>query len=75
VVESVTTNHHFKHLMLPINLHKKECVEKKSQHYKSNNPTIIECAKKFGIDVHISGSLGQGEAFDNFRIGILNLRR
>jgi aryl-alcohol dehydrogenase-like predicted oxidoreductase len=68
VVESVTINHHFKHLMVPINLRKKECVENKSQSYKSNNLTIIECANKFGLDVHISGSLGQGEVIDCFSL-------
>ena len=64
IVESVTVNHHFKHLMLPINLKKKEAAERKSQSYKEKNLTIIECAKKFNIDLHISGSLGQGEALD-----------
>lgn len=28
----------------------------------------IECVKEFGIDLHISGSLGQGEAFDNYSV-------
>lgn len=68
VVESVTTNHHFKHLMIPLNLHMKECAENKSQSYKSDNLTIVECSKKFGIDVHISGPLGQGEAIYNSNI-------
>jgi aryl-alcohol dehydrogenase-like predicted oxidoreductase len=66
VVESVTVNHHFKHLMLPINLQKKESVEKETQSYNGQNLTIIECAKKFGIDLHISGSLGQAEALDSY---------
>ena len=68
VAESVTTKHHFKHLMIPLNLHMKESAENKSQNYKSHNLTVIECAKKFGIDVHISGSLGQGEVIDNSNI-------
>jgi hypothetical protein len=66
VVESVTVNHHFKHLMLPINLQKKESVEKKTQSYYGQNLTIIECAKKFRIDLHVSGSLGQAEALDSY---------
>lgn len=62
IVETVTPNHHFKHLMQPVNLNKRECVENKCQSYKGNKMTIIECANKFGVDVHISGPLGQGEA-------------
>lgn len=62
IVESVTKNHHFRHLMLPVNLNRKECVENRSQSYKGNKLTIIECARKFGIDIHVSGPLGQGEA-------------
>lgn len=65
VVESVTPNHHFKHLMVPVNLNMKECVENKSQSYKGEKLSIIECAEKFGLDVHVSGPLGQGEAANN----------
>lgn len=68
VVESITINHHFKHLMLPINLHKKESVENKTQSYKGKSITIIESAKVFNIEIHISGSLGQGEALGCYSI-------
>lgn len=68
VVESVTVNHHFKHLMVPLNLHMKESAENRSQSYKSESLTVIECAEKFGIDVHISGPLGQGQAVDSSSI-------
>lgn len=68
VVESVTKNHHFKHLMLPINLNKKECVENKCQSYNGKKLTIIDCANKYDIDVHVSGPLGQGEANNNLSI-------
>lgn len=60
VVESVTTEHHFKHLMVPINMQNKLCVESKNQNYKQNKLSIVKCARKFNIDVHVSGPLGQG---------------
>lgn len=65
VVESVTTNHHFKHLMVPINLESRCCVEYKNQSYKQNKLSIVECARKYKIDIHVSGPLGQGKA-DNY---------
>lgn len=64
VVESVTPKHHFRHLMIPINIENRACVEFKSQNYKYNKLSIIECAKKYNIDVHVSGPLGQGKAKD-----------
>ncbi|MEG2787811.1 MAG: aldo/keto reductase [Romboutsia sp.] len=65
VVESVTTKHHFKHLMLPINIENRECVEYKNQNYKQSKLSIVECASKYDIAVHVSGPLGQGKA-DNY---------
>lgn len=62
VVESVTTQHHFKHLMLPINIENRACVEYKNQSYKQSKLSIIECAGKYNLDVHVSGPLGQGKA-------------
>lgn len=62
VVESVTKEHHFKHLMVPINIQNRLCVEYKNQNYKQNKLSIVECASKFDIDVHVSGPLGQGKA-------------
>ena len=64
VVESVTTKHHFKHLMLPINIENRACVENKNQNYKQSKLSIIECASKYNLDVHGSGALGQGKAND-----------
>lgn len=64
VVQSVRANHHFKHLMVPINLKNRLCVENKNQKYKDDVLTIVECAKKYNIEIHISGPLGQGEAKD-----------
>ncbi|MDY2630042.1 MAG: aldo/keto reductase [Clostridium sp.] len=64
VVESVTTKHHFKHLMLPINIENRACVEYKNQNYKKSKLSIVECANKYNLDVHVSGSLGQGKAND-----------
>ena len=62
VVESVKTEHHFKHLMVPINMQNKLCVESRNQSYKQNKLSIVQCASKFNIDVHVSGPLGQGKA-------------
>lgn len=62
VVESVTTEHHFKHLMVPINLKNRACVEYKNQNYKQSKLSIVECANKYDIDIHASGPLGQGKA-------------
>lgn len=68
IVNSVNSNHHFKHLMLPLNIHKKDCIDKKTQSYKGESLTIVKCAKKFGIQVHTSGSIGQGESLDKFSV-------
>jgi aryl-alcohol dehydrogenase-like predicted oxidoreductase len=62
VIESVTTKHHFKHLMLPINIENRACVENKNQSYKQSKLSIVECANKYNLDVHVSGPLGQGKA-------------
>lgn len=62
VVESVTTKYHFKHLMLPINIENRACVEYKNQNYKQSKLSIVECASKYDIEVHVSGPLGQGKA-------------
>ncbi|WP_373599299.1 aldo/keto reductase [Paraclostridium bifermentans] len=64
VVESVSKNHNFKHLMIPINSNKRECVENKNQNYKGEKLSIVECTKKYKIDVHVSGPLGQWEDKD-----------
>lgn len=62
VVESVTTSHHFKHLMVPINIENRACVEHKNQDYKQSKLSIVECAKKYNIDIYVSVPLDQGKA-------------
>jgi aryl-alcohol dehydrogenase-like predicted oxidoreductase len=68
IARSVSENHHFKHLMIPINLQMNEPVAQKTQSYKDERLTIVECAKRFGIEIHSSGSIGQGEALNRFSV-------
>lgn len=68
IVKCVSENHHFRHLLIPINLQMSEPVGQKTQSYKGEKLTIVECAKKYGIEVHSSGSIGQGEALNRYSI-------
>lgn len=68
VVNKVSPKHHFKHLMVPINLQLNEPVTRKTQCFKDERLTIVECAKRYGIEVHSSGSIGQGEALNKHSV-------
>ena len=68
IVNCVSKDHHFRHLMIPINLQMSEPVAQKTQRYKDEEFTIVECAKRYGIEVHSSGSIGQGEALNRYTI-------
>ncbi|MBR5127762.1 MAG: hypothetical protein IKU69_04975 [Roseburia sp.] len=66
IAEKVSSNHHFRHLMIPINVQSRDAAEKKNQMFKGEKCSILECAKGCGLEVHASGSLGQGyERIDN----------
>lgn len=68
IVNKVSPKHHFKHLMVPINLQMNEPVTQKTQRYKDENLTIVECAKRYGLEVHSSGSIGQGESLNRYSV-------
>jgi len=61
IANEVSKEHHFKHLMFPVSLDKTEAVSNKSQAYNDEKLSIIECAKRYDVKVHSSGSIGQGQ--------------